>query len=312
MKAIYLKRYGGPEEVIYGDLPDPVAGGGEVLVRVQCCSLNPLDYKVRSGALSPVSGRKFPRPLGSDFSGTVEALGSGVPGWKVGDEVYGHANIMFGKPGALAELVVVPGKNLRLRPEHLSMESAACFAVAGTTALNGLVQCGDIRGKVVAVTGASGGVGHIAVQIAKARGASVVGTASAANEQFVKGLGADRFLDYRASTPADLGPAHVFFDAFGSTPYAEARAAISPGGFFVSTLPNAGLILRRFIGARIRFANRKTAPALYQELEDLTQDGKLRLHVGQALDLKDGARALQLAEQGGTTGKIIVRVRPSD
>ena len=308
MKAIVLKAYGGMEQIEYGDLPDPRPGSGAVLVRVRFCTVNPLDLKISTGALSPVSGLRFPRALGSDFSGTVVEVGARADHFPVGAEVYGHANIMFGAQGALAEVVCVPAKNLRLRPPHLAAESAACLPVAGTTALNGLMQCGELAGKHVIVAGASGGVGHLVVQLAKARGASVIGTAGAGKEQFVRELGADMFADYRSTKPAELGPAWVFFDAFGSTPFPEAKAALTRGGLFVSTLPSPGLMLRKLFGARIRFANAKMTAPLYQELEERRQAGELGVHIAHTLNLDEGLRALRLLEQGGSPGKILVRV----
>lgn len=308
MKAIYMTGYGAPDVITFGELPDASAGKGQVLVKVRFCSLNPLDFKIRSGALSPVSGRTFPRPLGSDFSGTVTAVGAGVTNFSPGQEVYGHANIMFGAPGALAELVAVPAKNLRLRPNHMPADAAACMAVAGTTALNGLAQCGSIEGKRVLITGASGGVGHLAVQLAKVRGAVVSGSASSRNEAFVRKMGADHFFDYKTTVPGKMGPADIFFDAFGSTRLGAAQPAMSGNAYFVTTLPTPGLILRRVFGGRVRFANRKTAPEFYQELEDCFAHKTLHVEIGGSFDLPDGARALEQIEAGGTPGKLVVRV----
>ncbi len=308
MKALFLEAYGGPEKLSLREGPDPVPRRGEALVRVRFCSINPLDYKVRSGKLSPVSGLSFPRPLGSDFSGTVVASGPGTVGWEVGAEVYGHAAIMFGRPGALAELVAVPVKNLRLRPPHLPADAAACMPVAGTTALAGLISCGELKGRSVVVAGASGGVGHLVVQLARAREAVVTGIAGEANGDFVRGLGANVFQDYRTLRPGDLSEVNVYFDAFGSTPYGQARATLARGGVFVTTLPNPGLVFRKLFGGRIHFANRKTLPALYQELEDRVQSGQLRVHMGRTFALSEAAEALAVLERGGTPGKIVVRV----
>jgi NADPH:quinone reductase-like Zn-dependent oxidoreductase len=179
MKAFYLTGFGGPEVMHYGDLPDPAPGTGEVLVEVKAASINPLDWKLRSGMMRLLSGRGLPKALGADFAGVVRALGPGVSRLALGASVYGSVGVMFGAPGAHAERVAAKLSHLHPLPEGWSFEQGAALPVAGLTALAGLRKCGELTGKTVLVNGATGGVGHLALQIAKARGARVVGVCSA-------------------------------------------------------------------------------------------------------------------------------------
>jgi len=169
VKAFLAHSYGGPEVMHIGDVADPVAGRGEVLVAVRASSVNPVDWKVRDGAVRIMTGRRFPKVYGCDLAGVVHAVGHGVTAFSVGDAVYGFTPIMFGKPGAHAEQVAVAAKRLRRLPVGLAFEHAASLPVAALTALNGLRQCGDLTGRTVLLNGATGGVGHFALQIAKAR-----------------------------------------------------------------------------------------------------------------------------------------------
>ena len=157
MRALYIKAYGGPEVMQIGELPDPKPKPGEVLVAIEASSINPVDWKVRAGGLKLITGRSFPKTLGSDFAGVVERVGAGVAVPSVGERVYGTTPVMLRKPGAHAERLVVSPKRLRRMPDGLSFEHAAALPIAGLTALNGLRQCGDLNGKAVLVNGATGG-----------------------------------------------------------------------------------------------------------------------------------------------------------
>jgi len=164
MKAFLARRYGGPEVMEFGDLPDPEPGAGEVLVSVKATSVNPVDWKVRSGAVRLLTGRKFPKVYDCDLAGTVDKVGRRVSGFEIGEAVYGFTPVMFGRPGAHAERVAVAAKRLRALPAGLSFEQAAALPVAALTALNGLRQCGELSHKSVLINGATGGVGKIIIR----------------------------------------------------------------------------------------------------------------------------------------------------
>lgn len=313
MRAFYMTRLGGPEVMQYGDLPDPTPGMGDVLVDVRASSLNPLDWKLRGGILALITGRRLPKPLGSDFSGVVRALGPGVTGFAVGDRVYGSAAIMLGKPGAHAERVVAAAKNIRELPDGWTFEQGAALPVAGLTALVGLRRCGDLHGKTVLVNGATGGVGHLAVQIAKARGAQVVAVCSARNAALARALGADEVLDYsKVDVTAPDRLWDVFFDAFGQVGFSRAARALSAKGVYATTLPRPAAMLRSTLGGllggkRVVLANMGKRPEDYAELERLVQGG-VKAVVEQTFPLERGAEAFAVCEAGKARGKVLITI----
>jgi len=197
MKALQIKAYGGPEVMQIGELPEPDPKRGQVVVAIRAASVNPVDWKVRAGEMKFITGRTFPKTLGSDFAGVVERVGAGVKDPSVGARVYGITPVMMRKPGAHAERLAVACKRLRRMPDGMSFELAAALSVAGLTALKGLRECGDLHGKMVLINGGTGGVGHFAVQIAKARGATVTAVCSERNAGRARSFGADVVIDYR-------------------------------------------------------------------------------------------------------------------
>jgi len=283
MKAFVIDGYGGPERMHPGDLPDPSPCKGEVVVDVVASSVNPVDWKIRAGQLRLISGSRFPRALGTEFAGVVHALGAGVTGFAVGDPVYGLSVTAMGRPGAHAERLAVPASALRRKPKDLPFVEAAVLPVAALTALNGLRLCRDLAGKAVLVNGATGGVGHFAVQIAKARGASrVAAVCSAAKADFARGLGADVVFDYRTDGLARSGERFdVVYDAFGHLGFGAACRLMAPRGAYVTPLGLPVTFLRslwqNLVGRRrLIIGNVRTEPEDYAALEAMYVEGTLR------------------------------------
>ena len=311
MKAYFVEAYGGPEGMRYGDLPDPLPANGQVLVEVKASSVNPLDWKLRGGMLKflPLGG--LPRPLGSDLAGVVKGFGPDVSGFAVGDRVYGAAAIFLGHPGAHAEQCVTKAKTLRRMPEGWTFEQAASLPVAALTALNGLRLCGDIAGKTVLVNGATGGVGHFALQIAKAKGAKVVAVCSGKNAPLAESLGADEVIDYTKQDVTAPGRAwDVFFDAFGQVGFAKAAPVLSDDGAYASTLPGPEEMLRSvlgrlFGGKQAVPANMRGEPEDYAELERLVQGG-VKPVIEQVFPLERAADAFAACEAGKARGKVVI------
>jgi NADPH:quinone reductase-like Zn-dependent oxidoreductase len=314
MKAFLANAYGGPEVMSLGDIPEPVPHQGEVLVAVKASSVNPVDWKVRSGALRFMSGRRFPKVYGCDLAGVVRALGPGVTGFAIGESVYGYTPVMFGKQGAHAEQVTVAVGHLRRMPNTVSFEQAAALPVAGLTALNGLRQCGDLNGKSVIVNGATGGVGHFALQIAKARGAVVTAVCSARNKERATSLGADRVVDYRVQDFTREGKRYdVVFDAYAKLGFAAASRALTPRGFFATTLPSprlfiSALLQKMFKGKQIVFANLRDKPEDYDALEQLIATGRIVPVIDKVFSLEQAAQAFAAQEAGGMVGKLVIRI----
>lgn len=314
MKAFYCQSYGGADVMRHGELPAPTAGRGQVLVRVRAASINPLDWKIRQGDFRLLTGRRFPKVLGADVAGVVEALGPGASGLVVGQRVYGVVPIFLGRQGAHAELVTLAAKRLRPLPEGWSFEQAAALPVAALTALNGLRRCGALKDRAVLVNGATGGVGHLAVQLAKARGARVTGVCSARNAERARALGCEQVVDYRQQSLAELGRAFdVIFDAYGLLGFTRAATALTASGHYATTLPTPGVMLhalwRRVLGGQqIVGANMRARGEDYDELQQLVTSGALRPIVEQVFPLAEAAQAFALAERGGAVGKIVLRL----
>lgn len=313
MKAFFATAYGGPEVMRLGELPDPAPRAGEVLVAVRAASVNPVDWKVRRGDMKVLSGRP-PRVFGTDFAGTVAALGAGVAGVAAGAAVYGTTRMMLRQQGSHAEKVAVPAKRVAPLPAGLSFEEAAALPVAALTALNGLRRCGDLAGKTVAVVGATGGVGHLAVQIARARGARVTAVCSGRNAERARTLGAEEFVDYRKEDFTRTGRRwDVVFDAHGGLGFQAAARALSERGVYATTLAGPAAVLRhlwqRLAGGRqVALANLRDRPEDYAELARLLERGDVKPLVARVFPLEQAAQAFAALEAGGTVGKVVIRV----
>jgi NADPH:quinone reductase-like Zn-dependent oxidoreductase len=285
-----------------------------VLVAVKASSLNPVDWKVRSGELKFITGRTFPKTLGSDFAGTVEQVGASVAVPSVGERVYGITALMLRKPGAQAERLVSLPKRLRRMPDSMSFELAAALPVAGLTALNGLRQCGDLRGKTVLINGATGGVGHFAVQIAKVRGATVTAVCSERNAERARSLGAEVVIDYRQQDFTRGSVSYdVVFDVFGHLKFPAVAPVLKDRGAMVTTLPGPSLIARavwqRVVGGkRIFLGNVRDRPEDYADLERLLADGSVKAVIDKVVPLAEAAQAYAALESGGTVGKVVIRI----
>ena len=314
MRALYIKAYGGPDVMQMGELPDPEPKRGEVLVAIKTSSINPVDWKVRAGELKFITGRAFPKTLGSDFAGVVERVGAAVAAPSVGERVYGTTPVMLRKPGAHAERLVVSAKRVRRMPDGLSFEHAAALPIAGLTALNGLRQCGELQGKTVLINGATGGVGHFAVQIAKARGATVTAVCSEGNAARAVSLGADAVIDYRKHDFTSGSVRYdVVFDTFGHLKYPAVARALKDRGVLVTTLPVPALIARsvwqKVIGGKqIMMGNLRDRPEDYAELERLLAEGSVKPVIDKIVPLEEAVHAYAALEAGGTVGKVVIRI----
>jgi NADPH:quinone reductase-like Zn-dependent oxidoreductase len=314
MKASYITAYGGKEVVACGDVPDPVITDTGVIVKVKYASINPVDYKIKSGAIKLISPSTFPRILGTDFSGIVEKTGALVTGIKPGDRVYGAAPIFFGKPGTLAELLLVESKNARLMPDWLSFEDAASLPVGALTALNGLRKGNTRTGKKVLVNGATGGVGHFGLQIAKAKGAHVTATCSKNNFDFARSLGADVVTGYSNEELSALdGGYDVILDAYGKMDHALICRLLKRGGIYASTLfmpysVFSAFLIRFVYNKKLTSSNLRSLPEDFDDLEKLLHEKNVKPYIDKTFTLQDAAEAFEYAEKGRPKGKVMVSV----
>jgi NADPH:quinone reductase-like Zn-dependent oxidoreductase len=312
MKAFYQTSYNGPDASKYGDLPDPVFGKNELLVQVKTISINPLDYKIKNGSLKMIVGSKFPKIVGSDFAGIVKRVGSDVKNFNEGDRVYGAVPIFFRKPGALAELLAIEPKYTRLMPGTMTFEEAAALPVAALTALNGLRKCKISLGKSLLVNGATGGVGHYALQIAKAKGSYVTATCSQANSDLAKNLGADEITGYSKDDLAkNRNKYDAIFDAFGKMKYDDVCRLLKKNGVYASTLflpgsAMASIFIQIIFRKKLTSSNLRSKPEDFAEIEKLIKEKKLKPLIENTFTLENAAKAFDLAENGRPRGKIII------
>jgi NADPH:quinone reductase-like Zn-dependent oxidoreductase len=283
----------------------------EVLVRVRAVGVNPVDTSIRSGAW-PLLGNP-PFVLGWDISGVVEQTGPGVTRFRAGDEVYGMPNFPRAL-GAYAEFVVASSRQLARKPARLDHRHAAALPLAGLTAWQGLVDAAQLQaGQRVLIHGAGGGVGHLAVQIAKARGAQVIATVSNAKRDFVRALGADEVLDYRAMDfAAEVADLDVVFDLVGHGYGERSLSTLRPGGVLVTpTDPMNQQLADKAAEAGVRFAGIMVEPdhTALEALADLVDEGRLRVHLDRTFDFEEIAEAHRYLEGGHMTGNVVLVVR---
>lgn len=316
MKAAIIKRYGSADSLRIQDMPRPTPTDDEVLVRVRASSVNPVDWKIRQGGLKLLTGRDFPKVLGSDFSGEIVEAGANASGYEPGQLVYGMNNAVKG--GAYAEYLAVKVSKLAPKPTSLSHEEAAGVPMAALTALQGLKKGGLRAGQHVLVNGASGGVGSFAVQIARAYHASVTGVCSSRNIEMVQQLGADRVIDYEKESPLPDTPTYdLIFDAHGTMSFSKARKALRDGGQFVSTLPSADKVFWAFASKVVgnqssHIIQVKVNPTDLSEVRTLIDEGQIKPVIDSIYPLEDIDEAHRKSEEGHASGKIIVSLYAED
>jgi NADPH:quinone reductase-like Zn-dependent oxidoreductase len=321
MKAVKIHTFGGPEVLQLEEVPRPVPAPDEILVRVHASGVNPVDWVMREGGNDALrSLLALPLTLGIDAAGVVAAAGSAVTTLRPGDAVYGQAN--FPGQGSYAEYVAARASQFAPKPASLNFVEAAGVPLVGLTAWTALFEQGQLRaGQRVLIQGASGGVGSFAVQFAKAKGAYVIGTASAGNLAYLKELGADEALDYRRQpVPAPVQNVDLVLEASPVRDNAErlkAVAALKPGGRFVSVNLDypfdeallAALAARQVTGELS--ANQARADWL-AEISQLIEAGQVRVTVSQVFPLAQVADAHRASQTWHVRGKLVLQINPED
>lgn len=308
MKVVCIYSFGGPEVLRYEDAPKPHPGAGEVLVRIHAAAINPVDWKIRAGHLESMLHHTMPLVLGWDLSGVVEAVGPEVVRLKLGDEVYSRPDIK--RDGAYAEFIVVREAEVALKPKSIDHIHAAALPLAGLTAWQTLFDAAQlVAGQRVLIHAAAGGVGHLAVQLAKGRGAHVIGTASAKNHDFLRRLGVDQVLDYTTvAFESAIEPVDVVLDTLGGEIQARSWQVLKPGGILVSIASPPDPAVAAKHGVRQAFVFTEPNAGQLSELATLVDGEKLKVIAETILPLSDATRAQELSERGHTRGKIVLRV----
>jgi NADPH:quinone reductase-like Zn-dependent oxidoreductase len=306
MKAVRMHRFGGPEALSVDDIETPEPGQGEALVRVRAASVNPVDTKIRSGAFPIVKQEQLPIVLGRDIAGVVEGAGPGAA-CKPGDEIYA----LLGRDrGGYAEFVIVKPGEFAPEPRRLSFVEAAAAPLAGLTAWQGLFDEGGLSsGQRVLIHGGAGGVGHLAIQFAKAKGAWVATTVSGADIEFVRQLGADQAVDYRAQRFEDeVAKVDLAYDPVGGETQKRSFAVLKEGGTLVSAVQPPDEALCRQHNVRGKIYGTKPDAAELAEIGRLIDDGKVRPVVTRTFPLRRAAEAQEALEKGHIRGKIVLVV----
>ena len=305
MKASYFMKTGGPEVLEYGDLPDPVAGPGQVLIDIHAASVNAADWKQRNGSHGAMA--KVPGTLGRDFSGVVSALGAGVTDFKVGDEVFGVVEQV--RNDCYAEKVAIDAAIVAKKPSSLSHVEAAAVALTGLTAMVAIEDTLELKpGETILIQGGAGGVASFAVQLARHIGARVITTASAANHDYVRSLGAHEVIDYNAQdfTKA-LSNIDVVLDTVGGEVAKRSFAVLRPGGRAAFVGGQAPAPTRDDVTAMKPKVGRDRAHL--ERILDLIANGAVRVPEIKAFALADAPAAHRVSEGRHFRGKLVLKVR---
>jgi NADPH:quinone reductase-like Zn-dependent oxidoreductase len=307
MKAAYIERLGGPEVLKFGDMPDPVARPGEVVVDIVAASVNGADWKVREGKSGPIA--RFPYILGRDFSGVVAAVGDGVTDLRVGDEVFAVCDV--GQEGAYAEKIAIKASIVARKPASLSHVDAAALALAGLTAICTVEDTLKLKaGETILIQGGAGGVAAFAIQLSKHLGARVITTASAANHDYLRTIGADEIIDYNAvDFTKVVKDCDAVFDTVGGDVAQRSFAVLKPGGraAFIASGPQAPKPDRSDVVA-LRPSVGRDRPRL-ERIVELVATGAVRPPEVTRYKLSEAVAAHEVSESRHFRGKLVFLVR---
>lgn len=308
MKAIRIHSYGNADQMTLEEVPLPVCAPGGLVVRVVAAGINPVDWKIRSGAMARELPKKFPITLGQDAAGVVVEADSAATGFTPGDEVFFYADFMHG--GTYAEYVAVDASQVAAKPHTVPFAAAAALPTAGQAAWTALIETAKLtRGMRVLVHGGAGALGSIAVQLAHHHGAHVTATASGAGVDLVRSLGADEVINYRQQHFQDVVKnADVVLDTLGGATQDASWAVLKTGGILVSTVAPPSAERAAAAGVRGMFVFTPPRGTVLAQLAALVDAGQLRLLVGQEFALADAAKAHTAGESGTSRGKMILQV----
>lgn len=308
MKAVRIHAYGGPEVLTYEDAPYPTVGDGEVLIRVHATSVNPFDVAMRAGYMAAYFNLPLPLILGTDVSGVVEDVGAGVTQFAHGDTVYARTGVS--REGAYAEYALAPATDVAVKPTSLDHMHAAAIPHVILTAWQALIEAANLsEGQTVLIHGAAGGVGHMAVQLAKLRGARVIGTASV-NIDFVRWLGVDQAIDYASNRfEQGLHDVDVVLDLIGGDTQERSWSVLKPGGILISTVqaPSQETAAAHGMRQQLVFTTPPIGKVL-TEVAALVDAGQIKPEVSAMFPLSEIRKAHALIEGKHTRGKIALQV----
>lgn len=308
MNCVCIFRHGGPEVLACCEAPRPRCASDELLIEVHAAGVNPVDWKIREGQLRGVLEHTFPLILGWDLSGTVCAVGSTTSRFRIGDEIFSRPDLR--RDGAYAQYIAIKESDAALKPRSMDHRHAAALPFAGLAAWQSLVAVAALGpGQRALIHAAAGGVGSLAVQLAKARGAYVIATTSARNHNFVRDLGADEIIDYTTMRFEELAPdMDVVLDTIGGDTQTRSWKTLRRGGILVSLTSPPSTEVAAQHGVRSAFVVVESNAAHLAELAVLAEAGKVKPVLGSVLPLAEARRAHALSQGGHTRGKIVLEL----
>lgn len=310
MKAAQISQYGDSSVVQITTIDIPAPGEGQVLVEVHASSLNPFDTTIRSGYMKDMIPLQFPVTLGGDIAGVVAKVGEGVTNFAVGDAVYGQANVVAGNSGAFAEFAVTSAGQIAVAPHGLEFTDAASLPLVGVSALQALQEHINLQpGQKIFIHGGAGGIGTIAIQVAKHIGAHVATTATGEGIELVKSLGADDVIDYKMHNYADvLKEYDAVFDTVGDD-FDATFAILKPGGVAVSMIASANEAVAKELGITAMTQSTHVTTAVLDTLRQLVEAGVIVAQVDQIFSLDAIKEAFDARETGTVRGKIAIEIK---
>lgn len=310
MKAAQINDYK-DQLKINPNVPNPTPLPGKILIEVHGAGLNPVEWKIRDGYLKEVFPLQFPTILGSEFSGVIMEVGEGVVGFKKGDEVYGQTDVWGGQLGSFTEVILMDPQFIAAKPEKLTHVEAASLPVVGISALQALMDTiGLKQGQKILIHGGAGGIGTIAIQLAKHIGAYVATTVSEKDKQYVKGLGADEVIDYNnQSFDEILHDYDAVLDNVGGDTHLKSFKILKKGGILVSKVeqPRADLIDKYGVKAVMDFT--RVGQEQLSRLTELINKGIIKIHVDKVFPLEQAEEALTYLQTGHPRGKVVLEIK---
>jgi NADPH:quinone reductase-like Zn-dependent oxidoreductase len=307
MQAVRIHRFGGPEVLKVETIEEPIPTGNEVVIRVLAASVNPVDAKMREGKYPAVTESELPHVLGRDVCGEIADIGDDVSSFLMGDEVFAF---LSPENGGYEEFVVAKSSEIAMKPKSLDPIAAAAVPLVGITAWQGLFDHGRLRaGQRLLIHGGAGGVGHFAIQLAKASGAWVATTVSGADKEFATSLGADQVIDYKTERFEDIvDPVDVVYDLIGGDTQDRSFQIVKSGGALISTLsePDGDSAAKQNI--RVGRYTAQPNGAQLQKIAELIDAGKIKVVVDSTFDLTQAAKAQETLKNKHVRGKIVLKV----
>lgn len=311
MKAVQINQYGGAEVFeVNPDVAEPVAGKWQVLVKVSSSSINPFDIKLASGMFKEQMPLKFPATMGGDFAGVVKAVGEGVTAFKIGDEVYGSATVLGGGTGAWAELVAASASHTAVKPKTTSLLETGGLPLVGVSAVQALIEYLNLQaGQRIFITGGVGGIGSMAIQLAKALGTYVATTIGSDDRVAAKELGADEAFDYKEEDfTVKLKDYDAVFDTVGGDETNKALKVLRSGGKLVTMIGQVDEVVAKTMGVEVTHQGTQINTERLIKLATYVDGGKVKVQIAKVFKLEQISEACEFQKNGHPKGKVVITI----